>query len=370
MPQLILPAKGVPKKRPIQVATRCTVYHEGTTMNGTVAGTTYRYRHVMRSDCHDIQLVFGNHYATGTSESSNTNAITIQAAIEYNSQITRVHFDGEEKKTLGQGGMAITDPVLRNIPKDTVFYVRTWVSVPVDNDQVPQHLLMTGSGDGKAAGNVATSTGALTSAPTEKGYGPSAIIGIPDADDAVAIGLIGDSIVAYADGTGWPVDLVEPDYGYIIMSRPTSTAASMESNSGNVYRLRYAQFLTHTIVNFGTNDFNSAEAFDPIYTRMQVLWKRLKAAGLEVYHSTTMPRSSGTFTTLSGQTRVNTNSYDDKRKLFNSKLRSDPSVPVKVLDVAAIVEGAPGVWMPNFTTDGIHPEQAAKDAILANIKLQ
>jgi hypothetical protein len=329
----------------------------------------------MRTDCTNLQLVFGNHYASGTTESSNANAIIIEAAIEYNSQITRVHFDGEAQKKLSQGGMAITDPILRNIPKGATFQVRTWVSVEVDGvGTIPEHLLMEETGDGKATGNVVNSTGGITAAPTEKGYGPSAIIGIPDSDDAVAVGLIGDSIVAYANGKGWPVDLVEPDYGYIIMSRPTSTAATMESNSGNVYRLRYAQFLTHAIVNFGTNDFNGTEAFDPIWTRMQVLWKRLQAVGLQVYHSTTMPRStsSDSWTTRAGQTKVTANSYDAKRKMFNSKLQgASQGLGVKVLDVASLVEAEnAGIWLPGFTDDGIHPLQAAKDAILAQIKIE
>lgn len=365
---LILPTERTVKKKAIAVATRCTVYHTGTTMAGTVVGMTYRYRHVMRTACHDLQLVFGNHYATTTTESSNTNNITISATIEYNNQVTRVFFDGEATKTLSQGGMAITDPILRDIPKGAVFYTRTWVSVPIDGNVIPQSLTLEGSGDGKGTGNLITSAGALTAAPTEKGYGPSAIVGVPNTEGAVAFGLFGDSIVSYDNGSGWPVDLVEPDHGYIILSRPSSTAATVESNSGNVYRLRYAQFCTHAIVNFGTNDFNSTDSYDVIFERIQGIWNKLKGAGLTVYQSTTMPRSTGAFGTLAAQTVYNTNGYDDKRNFFNSKLRSKP-LGVKVLDVAALVEPVPGKWAPNFSDDGIHPLQAGKDAVLASVEL-
>lgn len=362
--------KGFRAKKPIQVATRCTVYHEGTTMTGTVAGTTYRYEHKMRTACHNLQLVFGNHYPTSTSESSNANAITIQVAIEWNGQTTRLHFNGEAQKTIGQGGMAITDPILRDIPEGSTFYTRTWVSVATDGvDTVPQHLLLDAAADGKAIGNVVTSTGGMTAASTERGYGPSAIIGIPDRDDAIAFGLYGDSIVTSPSSIGWPINLVEPDYGYIIASRPTATAAGLETSSGNVYRLRYVQFCTHVIMNFGTNDFNGAESYSAVIARFQDLWERIKSAGAEVYHSTTLPRTSSTdsWATTGNQTPVSANSYNTKRANFNASLRNG-EFPVRVLDIAAAAETASassGVWKAAYTADGIHPNTTSRDAMVA-----
>lgn len=363
-------------KKPIFVATRTTAHHTGTTLSGTVAGVTYRYAHVMNTECTSLQLIFANFYPTATSESSNANAITIAVSIEYNGQITRLFFDGERNKTLSQGGMALTDPILKSIPKGATFYTRTWVSVPVDTNTYPQGIALNSAlGDGKGTGDLSLNTGALT-ASTEQGYGPAAIVGVPVNDNAVAFALIGDSIVANGDGKGWPVQLVENDYGYTILSRPSSTVDSMEFASGNVYRLRLAKYCTHAIINYGTNDFNGTPTLATMVEHFQDLWTLLQGNGIIIYHATTMARTTSTdgWTTIQNQTPVSANSYNTKRATFNANLRGDAysSFGIRVLDVAKAVETAStsaGVWNPLFTGDGIHPLQAGVDAVVNSINL-
>lgn len=363
-------------KKPIFVATRTTAHHTGTTLAGTVAGVTYRYAHVMNTECNSLQLAYANFYPTATSESSNANAITIAVSIEYNSQITRLFFNGERNKTLAQGGLALTDPILKSIPKGATFYTRTWVSVPVDTNTYPQGIALNSTlGDGKGTGDLSLNTGALTSS-TEQGYGPVAIIGVPVNDDAVAFALIGDSIIANGDGKGWPVQAVQDNYGYTILSRPSSTVDSMEFSSGNVYRLRLAKYCTHAIINYGTNDFNGTPTLATMVDHFQDLWKLLQGMGVTVYHSTTMPRTTSTdsWATIGNQTPVSANSYNTKRATFNANLRGDAysSFGIRVLDVAKAVETAStsaGVWNPTHTSDGIHPLQAGVDAVVNSITL-
>lgn len=363
-------------KKPIFVATRTTAHHTGTTLAGTVAGVTYRYAHVMNTECTSLQLIYANFYPTATSESSNANAITIAVSIEYNGQITRLFFDGERNKTLAQGGMSLTDPILKSIKKGETFYTRTWVSVPVDTNTYPQGIALDSAlGDGKGTGDLSLNTGSLTSS-TEQGYGPAAIVGVPVKDNAVAFALIGDSIVANGSGEGWPVQAVQDDYGYTILSRPSSTVDSMEFSSGNVYRLRLAKYCTHAIVNYGTNDFNGTPTLATMVDHFQDLWALLQGLGIIVYHSTTMPRTTSTdsWTSIGNQTPVSANSYNTKRATFNSNLRSDAykSYGIRVLDVAKAVESdstSAGVWKKLYTSDGIHPLDAGVNAVVNSISL-
>jgi hypothetical protein len=358
------------KKKPIAIATRCSANHLGTAAAGTVVGNTFRYAHVMKTEATDLQLVFANFYPTVSSESSNANDIIVSATIEYNGQVTRLFFDGAKTKTLSQGGFATTDPIFRDIPVGATFYTRTWISVPVDGGTYPQTILTNFAlGDSKGTGDSTLTPGALTNV-SEQGFGPVAIVGVPVKDNAVAFALYGDSIVAYGDGLGWPVETVQANYGYSIMSKASSTVTTMISNTPNAYRLRLAKYFTHAIVNFGTNDFDNTNTYAQQEGWMLQLWKALSDMGLEVYQSTVMPRTTGNWTTIAGQTTYNTNSYNSKRVLFNDKLRRG-DYPVMVLDVADAIETFrnSGIWKPNFTDDGIHPLPLAKDAVTSSISL-
>lgn len=360
----------VKTKKPIAVATRTAANHTGNTAAGTVAGVTYRWAHVMKTDCSDLQLVFANFYPTATTESSNANDITIAAGLEYGGLSTRLTFDGAHSKTLAQGGIGITDPIKRSIPVGATFYTRVWVSVPVDGNVFPTSIASNSSlGDGKAATDLTTAFGALAASSGE-GFAPAAIVGVPSRDDAVAFALVGDSMVGDANIDGWPVRAVQDDYGYLILSRPGSDVASMEANSGNVYRMRLLRYATHAIVTFGANDFNLPRTYQGAEDYFRSLWAALQGMGIEVYHTTTTPRSTSSdgWTTLSGQTPYTGNAYTAKRNLFNSRLRSGVYPGIKVLDVAAAVESG-DVYRASFTGDGVHPLDPGKVAILANITL-
>ena len=366
-------ALGAGKKKPIQVATRCAAHHVGTTLAGTVAGVTYRYSHVMKTEATNLQLVFTNFYPTVTTESSNANAIIIAVSLEYGGLTQRLHFDGNRVKTIDQGGIAVTDAFWRDIPVGATFYVRVWVSVPVDGNTYPQGLGLIGSsGEGKSTGDQTLTTGAL-GASTESGYGPSAIIGLPVKDDAVAFALVGDSMVGDANGDGWPVLAVQDSYGYSILSRPGSDVTTMQQNSGNAYRMRLLKYFTHAIVTYGSNDWNLPATFVTQEGYIKDLIRNLKTMGLEVYYATTCPRSTSTdaWATTANQTVYAGNSYNTKRQTFNTNLRNGV-YGVKVLDVATVIETAAdstGVWKAGMTGDGVHPLMNAKTAIVADITL-
>lgn len=368
-----LASKAMKLAKPIAVATRCSANFTGTTLAGTVAGVTYRYAHVMETECSNLQIGFANFYPTATTESSNANAITIAVTLEYNGASQRLHFNGSRTKTIDQGGFALCDPFWRDIPKGATFYTRTWVSVPVDTNTYPQGIeLDSALGDGKGTGDLSLNTGALTST-TEAGFGPAVIIGVPKDVDAAAFALIGDSIITSPSGIGWAVKLVEDNNcGYSILSRPGSNVTTMQSNSANSYRLRLMKYFTHAIVNFGRNDFNSGDSLATVETRLKDLWRALDMYGLKVYQSTTMPATTSTdgWTTVANQAINNTNSFNTKRLEFNSKLRSGV-YPVTVLDISPAVESSAGsnIWKANFTTDGVHPNAAARDAMAASVSL-
>lgn len=373
--------------KPIQLATRCGAHHVGTTLAGTAAvagqtgaaagGVTYRYAHVMKTEARSLQIVFANFYPTVTTESSNANDITVSVTIEYDGLIQRLHFDGQRTKTISQGGMVITDPVWKDIPEGATFYTRTWVSVPVDGNTYPQGLGLVGSlGEGKSVGDLTLSAGAA-GVSTESGYGPTAIVGVPTDPNAIAFALVGDSMVGDANGDGWPVLAVQDNYGYSILSRPGSDVTTMQQNSGNAYRMRLMKYFTHAICTWGSNDWNLPSTFAVQEGYVKDLWRSLQAMGLNVYQSTTCPRSTSTdnWATLANQTVYAGNSYNTKRATFNAKLRTGAygSLGVNVLDVAALIETAPdasGVWRAAYTGDGIHPLAPPKALMVfaANLK--
>lgn len=377
-------AEAIPtvQKKPIQIATRCSANHVGTTLVGSVpvdgqtgataGGVTYRYAHVMKTKARDLQLVFTNFYPTVTSESSNTNAIIVAVTLEYAGLVQRLFFNGKRTVTIDQGGIAITDPFWRDIPEGATFYTKVWVAVPATGNTYPQGLgLVQSLGEGKGTGDLTLNAGALSNS-TEAGYGPSAIIGVPVRDDAVAFALVGDSMVGDANGDGWPVMAVQDKYGYSILSRPGSDVATMQANSGNAYRMRLMKYFTHAICTWGANDWNLPTTFAVQEGRIKDLWRSLQEMGLTVYQGTTTPRSTSTngWVTVENQTVYAGNSYNTKRQTFNTNLLNGV-YDVRVLDVAGAVEtaeGAPGVWKAGFTGDGIHPLLAGKTAMVANIE--
>lgn len=361
-------------RRPIQVATRCAAHHVGTTLAGTVVGVTYRYSHVMKTAANNLQWVFTNFYPTVTSESSNTNAITIAVSLEYNGLMSRLFFNGSRTKTIDQGGIAITDSIMRDIPVGATFYTRVWVSVPVDGNTYPQGLGLIGtSGEGKSTGDQTLLTGAL-GASSESGYGPTCIVGQPFEDDAIAFALLGDSMVGDANGDGWPVLAVQDNYGYAILSRPGSDVATYQQNSGNAYRMRLLKYFTHAIVTFGSNDWNLPTTFAVQEGYLMDFIRNLKNAGLGVYHATSLPRTTSTdnWVTTGNQAVYSGNSYNTKRQTWNTNMRSG-KYDVTVLDVASVIESeqsANGMWGALATGDGIHPLPAAKTIIVNNINFK
>lgn len=360
---------SVKATKPIVVATRTACNHTGNTKAGTVVGETYRWAHVMKTRCTELQIGFANFYPTVTSESSNANDFTIGLSLEYNGLVTRLHFQGEHLKLVSQGGFVLSDPVNRDIPVGATFFIRVFISVPVDGNVYPTSIASVSAlGDGKTTGDVTSTTGALA-ANSGEGFAPCVIIGKPDDPNAIAFALIGDSMVGDANIDGWPIQAVQNNYGYMILSRPGSDVSTMESNSGNVYRMRLLQYATHAIVTFSANDWNLATTYAAQETLIKNLWAVLLRMGLVVYQSTGTPRSTSTdnWNTVANQTTYTGNSYNVKKNTFNSNLRNRAYPGIIPLEIAAAVEASDGIWRPAFTGDGIHPLQIGKAAILNSI---
>lgn len=371
--------QGMPAVKPIAVATRTAAHHVGSTVAGTAAvagqtgasagGDTYRYAHVMKTPCHSLQFVFANFYPTVTTESSNANAITIAVTLEYAGLVQRLFFAGGKRTvTIDQGGIAVTEPIWKDIPEGATFYTKTWVSVPVNGDTYPVGLGLIGSsGEGKSAGDLTLTAGAL-GASSASGFGPSVIVGVPFDKEAVAFALIGDSMVGDANGDGWPVLEVQDRFGYSILSRPGSDVTTMQQNSGNAYRMRLMKYFTHAICTWGSNDWNLPATFAVQEGYVKDLWRSLQSMGLIMYQATTCPRTTSTdnWSTTANQTAYAGNSYNTKRATFNANLRNGVYSPlgIRVLDVAGAIETAPdatGVWKPgSITGDGIHPTAPGK----------
>jgi hypothetical protein len=236
-----------------------------------------------------LRIVYGNFYRA-PAETDGANDITVRAAIEVRNASGTfytypVTFNGSETVVISpRAGLVISDPIGTIFEANTVFFVRSEVTV-ASGDRFPVgslvHSSTNWSGGTSLGGenyvrslgpSVVYDTGSIAGSATQ-GYAPYAIIGAP-LMPMPSVLLIGDSI---CNGTGDSVSQNIIAGGYAGHARGLTTninepgviipycRLSKGGDSLNTYRLDVnladnartltaAQWATHAIVNLGNND--------------------------------------------------------------------------------------------------------------------
>jgi lysophospholipase L1-like esterase len=353
------------------VATRCSAYNQGLS-NGTDTGVTYRVQHVSPNGGADIQLVYGNFYGIG--DTPGVNNITVKASIEIGGTSSTsgtcypVTFDGQSTVTIVPGGMVVSDPVGVELAAGSTFYTRTYVSVTSGQKWPLGITSWTANGEGKTTGDI-TGGGAFTTS-FEFCYSPLAIIGTTNPVWQPSVLLIGDSIM-YGQGStsghdsGFAVYAINNNLPYIGMGFPGERADQYQG-TGRQWRIRVAKFASYAIVEYGVNDLNYNSAVTPSYIQTQLLniWNALAQRGLKVYQTTITPRTTSTdnWATTQNQTPFSAafGPGTCTRTIVNDWIRSVPAPLSGYFDTADQVETSrnSGIWIPNTTVDGLHPNEA------------
>jgi hypothetical protein len=371
------------------VATRGTVH---TDIGGGGGATNYtlmegRIRCKTGVACSDLQLVFSNFYAgQAAGELENANDITVRAAIELQTPqpfIThKVFFNGAASVTIAPGaGHVPSDPVGIDLPRNTEFFIRLAVGVPSGGTWPRYRVSTSASGESFVASTSSTSqvygVGALTvpaggAVDTVGGYFPSAVLGIADPrENAKSLIIAGDSI---ADGSNDSYTLI--DRGFIpkgaanvdgnqipwLRIARSAERANLGYLDKGIRRRAYFQYASHAVFHLGTNDIATGLTYAQTTTYLSSLFVAARRAGVSrIAACSILPRVTGTFTTVVGQTPMAGFESGGLRDQVNAWLAAGADGLIdRYLNVTQYVEAAGDHtrWLANATTDGVHPEDS------------
>lgn len=334
--------------------------------------------HRARSAITSLQLVLPNFTATTSGESAGSGGnATVTAAIETSGgTFVQAKFSGATSKLIPNGNYVVSDPITVSIAKDDFFFVRVyWVHAST---------IIFGGGNANLALGEAYTFGASVTDQTMGGtvvntsgsfpmYWPAAIIA---QTTNKSIGLVGDSKMLGGNDTpdatgdmGGYARAIGPTYGYIQMGIGSDTAQQFVAS--HPLRQALLGYCSHVICNYGTNDIGSAGR-----TGAQTLGDLQTISNLfpsKMFQATIEPRTTGTWTTLAGQT---TTAFEAERIALNTSIRAGTGFRGS-FEIADIVENGRngGKWncpiagggtlASAITIDGIH-ENAAGCLLMKN----
>lgn len=337
-----------------------------------------RIKHRAYEKITSLKLVYANWYvgsASGNHPYAETNggSRTIAASIEYpRGVITRCKFGGSFSTVQAAGDTTVTDDLPILIPEGAEFWVRSWqdagsdtliysASVPAsDADQNATEYGTAGAYPDK------TASGTITSLSLAVSYGPVAIVGQTARSGAL---IVGDS---RAWGTGDAMDVtldagtvgrsVGREFAYINACRSGERAGEMLASGAK--RAALAQYCTHVIAEYGTNDIHSeGVSAATLKTRLEGIIAMFPA--LPVYIATLEPNttSSDSWATIANQTVHANNAV---RVAHNAAVRAGTIVGAKgYFEIADALESGrdSGKWKVTgvangYTADGNHPTPA------------
>lgn len=337
---------------------------QGGRSNGTDTGGNYRIQHDALCPAHGLRLVYANVVNNAGAETAGANNITVRAAIEAGGVYYPVLFGGKRDVVIEPGAVVTSDPVGFSCGPvaATNFYTRTYVTVASAGMTWPLGFKGQGN-DGTTHGTTETdktTTGTITTA-VERLYGPTAILGTPEAAEPF-VAIVGDSITAGfsdANDNSWITRaLTTLGVPYINLSAASEAPFRWASNPYRYRRAPLLDYCTHIICEQGINQINNTT--EVLHADMLKVWQYLAATGLPVFQTTITPKvtSSDSYATLAGQTVT---ADESKRLALNAYIRSAPAPLSGVIEIADLVESARDSGKFNvdgtankWTSDGIH----------------
>jgi lysophospholipase L1-like esterase len=207
-------------------------------------------------------------------------------------------------------------------------------------------------------------------------YAASMITGIPNVQGLKAVLIVGDSIARGYGSTDASGDYFE-NYGIFeraVGNRFATATTALPGNSATAYNTPTSHarmyeivlpYVTHAIVQFGSNDIALMYSASSVAAANAKTAEELRKANIKVSFSTLIPRTSGSFVTLEGQTPVpgferggNADTYNAWIANGTNGLASDWGF----IDTRAAYQDPsdPNKWRVDqpMTRDGIHPNLA------------
>lgn len=354
----------------------------------------------------NLRVVFVNWYSRTTDPKEQPGAadLTIKCSIEQSGLTAPVllTFNGNPQVTIKPWGSVISDPIgIDCEPGDTLAFRTHW-TVPVPGtDTYPANWLPVTpvTVEGWTAGDATGTNDAVVNANAANYLvSPSAYLGTPASSSPIlSVVAVGDSI---AFGQGDSVG-----FGFVRRATDDTTPLlrlAQGSDSATAFLISGQRRLALAAGNggicaYGRNDVNQATTLDTTRENLIAIWKRLAGRGMKVWQTTVTPQTNSTdaWATTANQTIVTTNDRETKRLQLNAWIRDgapmlnglavasgssaagtlragDKGHPLEgYFETADTVESArdSGLWAPNLTADGIHPNDAGHDAMAAAVDL-
>ncbi len=399
-PASVVSAGTFAGRRLVGLGNALTVLTTGFLSDGIMTQQTTKkpYRTIGRA--HDLIVVFSNvTNSQTTTPVANVDNMLITASIEYPAlTFTQLTFNGGDTSiTLKPNSKVISDSPLLEIPPNTNYWVRTCVTV-TSGQKWFNNFGFGGGTDGAIALNTDATMSGTISGTSGYGFAPLAVMGATEAIAQEVI-LLGDSIAegfgdsGGAAGTGglspngdyfWGVGIFGRSFGATFPKFNMHKSSEFLHNwAGPGQRARYSYLFSCArkfCCQLGCNDFRLGDSQATMQANYISLWDALLASGARGYQTTITPVSTGTYTTVGGQTTVAANSV---RVIINNWIRDGAPINgitrvavatgdvsattvraghfrhplLGYFEVADTVENArdSGIWKASYTGDGIHP---------------
>jgi hypothetical protein len=393
------PAGGLPTYRratspftPGQLAvTRSQTYYNGN-FAYAAAQTSRQPFTVGPAGVADLRSCFGNWSAFPPDGGIGAGA-TVKGALEWGASFFPLYFNGRRILTLdgdtNAGGTVWSEPIGQEIPAGAAIFIRTLYTV-ASGAACP---LSNFPGGTWVAGDSVDATGALANnIGAGYLYGACGLAGTP-ASRVPQVALIGDSrIMGFGDptGRGYANQALGNNFVSINCGALGETVAEYLGN-GHYLRDKFLAGCDYAFEAYGINDLAAAATALQLETNRLAVWNLAAQRGLTVYADTLWPETTGTWTSIGGQTKA---TWDAQRVLVNQWIRARAPIlagaPVApgtsgatlagqtghpltgVTDSSTLIETAQdsGFWNWNpvgpaaWTADGIHANAAGITAAL------
>lgn len=362
------------------VARQCYFPNEAWTLDNF----TSRSRHRVHSPVTFIRLGWANARIGAVSsvivETSDSDINNFEAAIEYPvGTFTRVTFKGATSTSIAAGAYVESDDIPIFVPEGADIYVRTYgvcasgklttvfmSPYPADNDASRLEYGTTAAPiTNKVMGGTLTNTNQYVQ------FRPTVILSM---STKAAYWLDGDSrMVGQNDtlsGARPVVGQVEPSvYAAGVAYTKAARSGQKLSEALAAYKLRgylVSRYHTHIITNLGINDLTGAiSSVDALVANHAKLRAQFPDHWLATM--TLPPETTGTYTTLDGQTP---SARAPSRDAYNALLLSGALDFDAVYDLNAVAEAVNSrgekVWKAGYAVDGLHENQTGNNAYAAS----
>lgn len=199
-----------------------------------------------------------------------------------------------------------------------------------DNTMVDKSQIATGQAGALALASTGQAWGACSIIADSVTAQPAVVI----VGDSIATGNGGDNSAVQIEAAGYVARALGNTFGWMRMTCPQASISSA-INAAWCRSLLSNHRVTHAICQMGINNVLAGESAELIKSKLLNEWLLLYNAGIKVWQCTLTPITSGTYTTLNGQTA---HANDAIRLAVNAWIRTRPWPLSGVFDVAAKVE--------------------------------